>query len=94
MGWPAEEGTTVVALVALGGMAAGEGVVGTFLGAILVLFVGCVVVGVKRNGLELLVVASLVRRSLGRSFTCTASYSWLPSQLRQGTLGLFDVAAA
>ena len=36
VGWPAEEGTTVVALVALGGMAAGEGVVGTFLGAILV----------------------------------------------------------
>ena len=34
VGWPAEEGTTVVALVALGGMAAGEGVVGTFLGAI------------------------------------------------------------
>lgn len=35
VGWPAEEGTTVVALVAVGGMAEGEGVVGTFLGAIL-----------------------------------------------------------
>lgn len=62
MGWPAEEGTTVVALVALGGMAAGEGVVGIFLGAIFVVFVRFLVVVAKRNGLELSVVASLVRR--------------------------------
>ena len=42
MGWPAEEGTTVVALVELGGMAEGEGLVEIFLGAILC---GCEVFG-------------------------------------------------
>lgn len=46
VGWPAEEETTVVGLVELGGMAEGEGVVEIFLGAIL----GGVVVS---NGLVL-----------------------------------------
>lgn len=36
MGWPAEEGTTVVALVELGGMAEGEGLVEIFLGAMFI----------------------------------------------------------
>ena len=76
----------------------GRGSGGDLFGSHFGCVVGClaVVVVVKRNGLELLVVASLVtssRRSFGRLFTCTASSSWLPSQMRQGTLGLFDAAS-
>jgi hypothetical protein len=52
VGWPAEEGTTVVALVELGGMAEGEGLVEIFLGAILCGCESCLVVVLERNGLE------------------------------------------
>lgn len=61
VGWPAEEGTTVVALVALGGMAEGDGLVEIFLGAIFLVVVRGfwlrvrLAVVVVRNGLILVV---------------------------------------
>lgn len=68
-----------MALVELGGMAEGEGLVEIFLGAIFVVVMEGLVVVVKRNGLELLVVASLVGRSVVRSLATQAPAGFLPN---------------
>ena len=68
-----------------GGGRGGSG--GDLLGSHVFWFVSCLAVAVKRNGLESLVVASLVRRSSCQSFTCTATQApagFLPRCARVG----------
>jgi len=81
VGWPAEEGTTVVALVELGGMAEGEGLVEIFLGAIFLVVVVVLVVVVRRNGWEEL-LRWLDVRLVGRSLAPQAPAGFLPKCAR------------